>query len=275
MTYEEVMMTNPAAGWFKDPKNELQQRLWDGESWTQQVRAAPPEATPAPSAARATRVTNVPLVPTTSRQVASTSNFFKRHKVLTAVGVLVVGSIIGGIAAGGGNGGAPSNSAHVGIGSTVAQMTSAHGHARGVGVVCSATNSCFGNRVTNDESGKTFQFSSVLVGSGVILGYGQNFTRGTTSAEAVSQVMKFFPKDAVAGPITVSHNGGSCGLFNVTSATLAKAFIAAKQTAKGYTPGDVGVALEYTNSSFNIVYDPNNVEDAQVSPIPTTPNEAC
>ena len=33
----------PQAGWFADPTNALQQRYWDGQAWTDQVRVAPPQ----------------------------------------------------------------------------------------------------------------------------------------------------------------------------------------------------------------------------------------
>jgi hypothetical protein len=36
--------TSPAAGWYTDPTNKLQQRYWDGVAWTMQERPLPPPA---------------------------------------------------------------------------------------------------------------------------------------------------------------------------------------------------------------------------------------
>jgi len=38
---------NPAAGWYPDPQNPMQQRLWDGATWTDQTRPAMPSGAPA------------------------------------------------------------------------------------------------------------------------------------------------------------------------------------------------------------------------------------
>lgn len=32
----------PDSGWYADPRNALQQRYWNGQSWTEQIRIAPP-----------------------------------------------------------------------------------------------------------------------------------------------------------------------------------------------------------------------------------------
>lgn len=37
-------MTNPVAGWYVNPTNALEQRLWDGEGWTDEVRSLPQSA---------------------------------------------------------------------------------------------------------------------------------------------------------------------------------------------------------------------------------------
>lgn len=33
----------PQSGWYADPSNALQQRFWEGNAWTDQVRVAPPQ----------------------------------------------------------------------------------------------------------------------------------------------------------------------------------------------------------------------------------------
>jgi len=37
---------NPAAGWYPDPQNPMQQRLWDGATWTDQTRPSLPGQVP-------------------------------------------------------------------------------------------------------------------------------------------------------------------------------------------------------------------------------------
>jgi hypothetical protein len=32
----------PDLGWYTDPTNALQQRYWNGQAWTEQIRVAPP-----------------------------------------------------------------------------------------------------------------------------------------------------------------------------------------------------------------------------------------
>jgi hypothetical protein len=161
---------------------------------------------------------------------------------------------------------------NAGIGSTTASMKSAHGRARGPGEVCSATNSCFGSPLRNDESGDTFQFTNVLVAAGLITGYGQNFVRGTSSASALSQVLEWLPKGSVASRVTVDHIGGSCGFVTITSPALAKVLSAPKI---GDPSGVIGVDLEYINANLDIVYNPNNVEDAQVEVGAFSPKDSC
>lgn len=91
-------MTNPAAGWYKDPKNELQQRLWDGERWTEQARPLPPTASlsmPPPATYAASPVYR-----------PRRGNFFSSHRALTIIGGIVAAFILIGIvvgAAGNGN----------------------------------------------------------------------------------------------------------------------------------------------------------------------------
>ncbi len=259
-------MSKPAPGWYPNPSNPLEQRLWDGEGWTQQTRQAPPvitSPTPPPVASPSRPQTGPPP------RLGSASNFFVSHKVLTAIGVLLIGSLIGGIAA---SSGGKASSAHIGLGSTISEMSSAHGVARGPGDICTATNSCFGTPLKNAESGNTYQFTNAMTGGGLIIEYQQNFVRGTTATSAVAQVLQNLPADSVAGPIVVGHTGAnSCGLLNITSQSLGSTLTKAGQTAgMGHPADEVGVVLEYTNSNLNTVYDPNNVEDAIVSPVSVT-----
>lgn len=152
-------------------------------------------------------------------------------------------------------------------------MKAVHGRARGTnGVFCAAANSCFGLPVKNDESGNTFQFTGVSVGDGLILGYQQNFTRDTSATSALSQVLKWLPQGSSAGKIIVDHRGGSCGLVAVTVPALRNVLSAPKI---GATSDVIGVDLEYINANLDVVFNPKNVEDAQVSLIPFSVKDSC
>ena len=161
---------------------------------------------------------------------------------------------------------------NAGIGSTVAVMKSAHGRARGPHGVCSAANSCFGLPVKNDESGKTFQFTDVSVAGGLIAGYDQNFVRDTSAESAVSQILKWLPKGSIAGKIIVDHIGGSCGLVTITSPALAPVLSNPKI---GDPSGVIGVDLEYINANLDVVFNPANVEDAQLQVLPFSAKDCC
>jgi hypothetical protein len=163
----------------------------------------------------------------------------------------------------------PASSGPVGIGSTVAQMTAAYGVARGPGLLCSSADSCFGGPVQNDESGHTYQYTTVSVQNGLVLGYTMNFAKGTTASDAVLQLLLGLPHDATHTAIVVGHNAAtnsSCGLLNITSPTIGRILTKAGETGiPGHSTDELGVYLSYTNPSQNAVYDPNNVEDASVS----------
>jgi len=71
-------MSTPA-GWY--PQADGQQRYWDGEQWTENFAPGTPLVTP-PAAAR--------------------KNWFLRHKLITAVGAVLLLAMFSGIASGGG-----------------------------------------------------------------------------------------------------------------------------------------------------------------------------
>ena len=267
-------MTNLTPGWYPDPTDPMKQRLWDGEQWTQLKRPlSPPE--PAVAQTPGSVATPARRARQPKGQVVA-PNFIAKHRKLTIIiGAFIVLTIMIGVVA---DRSTKAVSSHIGIGSTISQMVSAHSADQGPGDVCAAANSCFGRTVTNDESGKTYQFTGALTGSGLIEYYQQNFTKGTTAASAVAQVLKYLPKDARAGPIVVGHNGAnSCGLLNITSPTLARIFTQAGQTASGHPAGELGIVLQYVNSNLTIVYDLSNVEEALVTPVSInmTANPSC
>jgi hypothetical protein len=213
-------------------------------------------------------------------------DFIASHKILTAVAVFlaigVLGNIFGShstkpLSAPATTTSLPTStpttqpipSGPVGIGSTVAQMTAAYGVARGPGQFCSSTDACFGGPLQNDESGHTFQFTTVSIQKGLVLGYTMNFAKGTTASDAVLQLLLGLPRDATHTAIVVGHNAAlnsSCGLLNITSSTIGRILTKAGETGiPGHPADELGVYLSYTNPSLNLVYDPNNVEDATVT----------
>jgi len=72
-------MSTPA-GWY--PQSDGQQRYWDGQQWTKNFAPGTPLDTP-PAVAR--------------------KNWFLRHKILTAIGAVLLLGVISSLAAGGGN----------------------------------------------------------------------------------------------------------------------------------------------------------------------------
>lgn len=164
-----------------------------------------------------------------------------------------------------------------GMGATVAEMTAAHGVD-----VCnpadpsgSAPNTCFGAGFSNDESGKTYQFVNVDFVDGIVSGFQQNFPTDTTLSAAESSVLQWLPKDAVPGQVTVvqGSGGSSCGMLNIISPTIAKVFGSNPKTDD--PSGTVGVEFEFTNANLVNVYDPSNIEDAQVQGGPEVPSAGC
>lgn len=41
-----LAMSSPQPGWYINPENNLEERLWDGESWTERTRARRPQVAP-------------------------------------------------------------------------------------------------------------------------------------------------------------------------------------------------------------------------------------
>lgn len=159
-----------------------------------------------------------------------------------------------------------------GIGTTLARMEAIHGLDNGPGSTCATTGACFGAPVVNDESGRTYQFTSVSVVGGLITGYQQNFAPDTTVSAAESEIMQWMPKDATLGPLTIDENGGSCALFNITSPTLASLFNTA---LIGDGQGVLAVELSYTDPDLNVIYDPNDVQDAAIAATSSDPSSSC
>lgn len=160
------------------------------------------------------------------------------------------------------------------LGATVAQFTAAHGADSGPGAICTAVNACFGPSLVNDESGpaQTYEFGNVSVDGGIVSGYSMNFATGTTIADAKAAVLAWLPRDTVTTLYQVGHNSGSCVLWNLRSPTLAGELGTPKI---GDPQGELGVTLGYVTSDLTNLYDPNNVEHADVSVLPNNPTDSC
>lgn len=159
-----------------------------------------------------------------------------------------------------------------GMGATVEAMKAAHGADTGSGGICSAANSCFGPGLSNNDSGSTFLFTNVIVTDGLVTGYQQNFPTDTSLATAESEIMRWMPSDATIGTLSVDHNGGSCGLVNITSPTLGKVFSDPKI---GDPQGIIGVSLEHLGANQDPAYDPNDIETAVLGVVPINPSANC
>jgi hypothetical protein len=160
------------------------------------------------------------------------------------------------------------------LGATVAQFKAAHGADSGPGAICTAVNACFGIRLVNDESGPapTYQFAPVSVDGGIVSGYSMNFDTGTTIANAKAEILSWLPRDTTTTYYAIDHTNGSCVLWNVRSPTLAREL---GTPAIGDPQGDLGITLGYVDANLNTVYDPNNVQHADISVLPDAQTDSC
>ena len=97
------------AGWF--PQTDGRLRRWDGTEWTDEFRAAPTDADPGPGAAPLP-----PEAPAAIEPEGKKKNWFLRHKILSALGLIALIVIAINIGSGGdddetpaASGGAPSS----------------------------------------------------------------------------------------------------------------------------------------------------------------------
>jgi hypothetical protein len=160
------------------------------------------------------------------------------------------------------------------LGATVAQFKAAHGADSGPGVICTAVNSCFGPGLVNAESGPapSYEFGNVSVDGGIVSGYSMNFATGTSILAAKSYVLEWLPRDTTTTLYKIGRTNGSCVLWNLRSPTLARELGTPKI---GDPQGELGVTLGYVTSNLTNLYDPNNVEHADISVLPDSPTDSC
>ena len=160
------------------------------------------------------------------------------------------------------------------LGATVAQFKAAHGADSGPGIICTAVNSCFGPGLVNAETGPapTYEFITVSVTGGIVDGYLMEFPNGTPILAPKAYVLEWLPRDTVTTLYKIARINGSCVLWNVRSRTLARVLGA---PAIGDPQGDLGIVLGYVTSDLTNLYDPNNVEHADISVLPNSPTDSC
>jgi hypothetical protein len=150
-------------------------------------------------------------------------------------------------------------------------MTALHGRQLSGGA-CSSGPVCFGPSVKNREN-DLFLFTAVMQTANIVTGYTQAFPTGTNIFAAQTEILRWMPIGSTASPLVVDRTGGSCGLYNIDSSTLATIF--GDIPAIGDASGVVGVELGYDDAGPNITYNPKNIESATITLGPTHPSSAC
>jgi hypothetical protein len=157
--------------------------------------------------------------------------------------------------------------AHIGLGATYKQMSSAHGEDKNKADGCDKGQPCFGPPEWYDSVGPYYQFTNVN-GFPNVSGYQQNFAKGTSAVSAVSQILEYLPKDAKeVTPITVINDSfESCGIFRITSKTVEKD-LAPNNRALPPSPGanQIWVSLQTNGPGDSQIYNPHNTEFATVA----------
>ena len=148
-----------------------------------------------------------------------------------------------------------------GMGAMPAEMKAAHGVSYIKGGLCSASPHCFGPAIHNKE-GMNYLFTEVTFQYGVLTDYSQAFPTDTSVKTAESEILRWLPSDSKMSTVTILHKGGSCAVYTITSATLAKIFSAHPKLDD--PEGVVAVEMQYLGSNGDDVYNPSNVEDASL-----------
>lgn len=128
---------------------------------------------------------------------------------------------------------------------------------------------CFGPMVHNADSGRTFMFTATTTTAGVATGFTENFPNKTKATTAIAEIMRTMPRDATQTPVIVDTNGGSCGMFNVTSRILGK------ERKIGDPQGVVGVELVNGTANRQPGYSTTNVQTATLVTAATNPANSC
>lgn len=146
-------------------------------------------------------------------------------------------------------------------------------HPKSTGGSC--TSGCYGSP-ESDAQGALWEFTA-LGSAGPdnrVIGYDQAFPVGTPIGTAERGVLALMPAGThPVGGLVVEHSStGSCGLWNLQSATLAKWFATPKI---GDPKGQVGVDFNEVASNYESAYKPSDVTGATVSIAPATTAAGC
>jgi hypothetical protein len=183
---------------------------------------------------------------------------------LLAVPLLAVGC--------GSSNSAPSSTAWTGLGATLPDWESAHPRGR---EGCSEGH-CYGRKVQLGPNESQYEFITVETTGppeNRVDGYTQALGEGVIEATAKAAVQRLLPRDTRTLNFFVKHQNGSCGNWNVQSATLARWFAANPHV--GDPQGILGIDLYYANSNGESEYNPNKVSIANVSVGPTSHDASC
>jgi hypothetical protein len=135
---------------------------------------------------------------------------------------------------------------------------------------CSA-GTCYGPAI-NSEGTPEFRVVTTTP-EGRIDGYEQSFPHGTSAAAAKKAVQRLLPSDTRTTSFTVPHTStGSCGLWNVQSATLGRWFANPKV---GDGRGVMGIDLFSEGTNGESAYSASNVTTAIMSLAPSSSGTNC
>jgi hypothetical protein len=144
---------------------------------------------------------------------------------------------------------------------------------------CSASDSsgtiaCMGPAVTGSESGSTWQFQPVYYADGIVNGFTENFSDGTTLNDVEAALYQVMPSDTkiIYFHVTATGASGNCAFLNMQSATLARIF--ANGTI-GNPQGIVGVEVNSSDSNYNLFYSATNIQEAIVDTVPNDATTTC
>lgn len=158
-----------------------------------------------------------------------------------------------------------------GFGAPVKAFASLHPRSSGG----SCTSGCYGSP-ESDAQGALWEFTALTsAGPGNrVIGYDQAFPVGTPIETAERGVLALMPAGThPVGRLIVAHaSDGSCALWNLQSATLAKWFATPKI---GDVKGQVGVEFDEVASNYQSAYKPSDITGASVGIAPVTKADAC
>jgi hypothetical protein len=124
----------------------------------------------------------------------------------------------------------------------------------------------------SEIGGSAPEFQATLTGP-IVTTLTEKLPGGTTALQAIQDVLAWLPKDSEHSPVAEvgSAGSGTCGVFEVRSATLAR-ILGAK--AIGDPQGVVAVDI-LTYHDLQDVFDPTNVTYAELSAGTDAPDPDC